>query len=235
MAVSTFNDASTSYYMNSIGGYHGAKMERYQELIEHQISKSNIKVLNMLNTKYVIVPDQSNNNMPVVQQNPGALGNAWFVQSYDLVANADSEINALTNFIPGSVAIIDKRFQNDVKDFVYQPDSTAFIKLTEYKPNHLTYQFSSKVPQLTVFSEIYYPKGWQAYIDDKPADHFRVDYVLRSMVIPAGQHTITFDFHPKGFYTGNKVALASSILLVLMALGIIFAEYRKCKLKQEEE
>ncbi len=229
LTVSPFNDASTSYYMNSIGGYHGAKMERYQELIEHHISKNNIRVLNMLNTKYFIVPDRNNNNQPVVQMNPNALGNAWFVDSYKLVANADSEINALTNFDPASVAIVDKRFENSVANFHHQPDSSATIKLTEYKPNHLTYDFSSKVPQLTVFSEIYYPKGWQAFIDGKPTPHFRVDYVLRAMIIPAGKHKIEFDFHPKGFFTGNKVALTSSILLVLMALGVIFITFFRKK------
>ncbi|MCD6366059.1 MAG: YfhO family protein [Bacteroidales bacterium] len=234
MVVSPFNDASTSYYMNSIGGYHGAKMERYQELIEHQISKNNIHVLNMLNTKYFIIPDQNNNNQPVVQMNPGTLGNAWFVSNYQLVANADSEINALTQFDPASVAIVDKRFEKLVAGFKYQKDSMASIRLTDYKPNHLTYNFVSKVPQLTVFSEIYYPKGWQAFIDGKPADHFRVDYVLRAMVISAGNHKIEFDFHPKGYFTGNKVALASSILLVLMALGILFAEFRPKKKKEDE-
>lgn len=235
MAISTFNDASTSYYMNSIGGYHGAKMGRYQELIEHQISNNNIQVLNMLNTKYFIIPDQSNNNVPVVQQNPKALGNAWFVNEYKLVANADSEINALTNFKPKSMAIIDKRYKKYVSKYKYQPDSTATIMLMGYKPNHLTYKFNSQVSQLTVFSEIYYPKGWQAYIDDKPVDHFRVNYVLRAMVIPKGKHTITFDFHPQGFYTGNKIALASAILLVLMTLGVLFAEFRKCKRNKEDE
>ena len=234
LSVSPFNDASTSYYMNSIGGYHGAKMGRYQELIEHQISKNNIQVLNMLNTKYFIIPDRNNNNQPVVQMNPGALGNAWFVNGYKLVANADSEIDALTQFNPASIAIVDKRFKKFVAGFKYQKDSTANIKLIEYKPNHLTYNFISKVPQLTVFSEIYYPKGWQAFIDGKPVDHFRVDYVLRAMLIPAGNHKIEFDFHPKGYYTGNKVALASSILLVLMALGILFAEFRPKKKKEEE-
>jgi len=232
LTVSPFNDASTSYYLKSIGGYHGAKMERYQELIEHQISKNNIHVLNMLNTKYFIVPDRNNNNQPVVQMNPVVLGNAWFVKGYQLVANADSEINALTSFDPASIAIVDKRFEDKVKNFKGQQDSTAYIKLSEYKPNHLTYDFVSKVPQLTVFSEIYYPKGWQAYIDGKPVDHFRVNYVLRAMVIPAGKHKIEFDFHPKGYFIGNKVALASSILLVLMALGIILLSFRP---KKKEE
>ena len=227
LTVSPFNDASTSYYLKSIGGYHGAKMERYQELIEHQISKNNIHVLNMLNTKYFIIPDRNNNNQPVVQMNPGALGNAWFVKGYQLVANADSEINALTKFDPATIAIVDKRFEDKVKNFKWQQDSTAYIKLSEYKPNHLTYDFVSKVPQFTVFSEIYYPNGWQAYIDGQPVDHFRVNYVLRAMIIPAGKHKIEFDFHPKGYFTGNKVALASSILLVLMTLGIIVAAFRQ--------
>ncbi len=228
LTVSPFNDASTSYYLKSIGGYHGAKMERYQELIEHQISKNNIHVLNMLNTKYFIIPDRST-NQPYVQMNPGALGNAWFVKGYQLVANADSEINALTKFDPASLAIVDKRFEDKVKNFKSQQDSTASINLIEYKPNHLIYDFESKVPQLTVFSEIYYSEGWQAYIDSQPTDHFRVNYILRAMVIPKGKHKIEFDFHPKGYFTGNKVALASSILLILIALGIGWTSFRPQK------
>jgi hypothetical protein len=203
-------------------------MERYQELIEHHISKNNIRVLNMLNTKYFIIPDQQT-HQPIVQLNYGALGNAWFVKKYRLVANADSEINALSNFDPSTIAIIDKRFASQINGFKYQPDSTATIELIDYKPNHLTYTYSSKVPQLTIFSEIYYPKGWQAYIDGKPASHFRANYILRAMVIPAGKHTVEFDFHPKGYYTGNKIALASSVLLILMTLGVLFARIRKSK------
>ncbi len=227
VAVNTFNDASTSYFHKSIGGYHGAKMKRYQELIDKQISKNNMQVLNMLNTKYVIVPTKEQGN--VVQQNPGALGNAWFVKSYKLVANADSELNALTNFNPSQEAIVDKRFESTLKNFKPNFDSTATIKLTKYSPNELMYQSKSNNEQIAVFSEIYYDKGWNVFIDNKPADYFRANYVLRAMLIPSGNHEINFKFEPKGYYVGEKIALISSILLLLIFIGVVFFEFKKAK------
>jgi len=221
LAANTFNDAGTSYFHKSIGGYHGAKLKRYQELIDNYITKNNMNVLNMLNTKYVIVQGEKDQG-PVPQRNPGALGNAWFVEEFRLVANADSEITALGKFEPSKTAIIDQLFENEVKGFTPQKDSTAQISLTEYKPNHLSYQSKAATEQLTVFSEIYYDKGWNAYIDGKLTPHFRVDYVLRAMRIPAGEHKIEFKFEPQVYAVGEKISLAGSVLLFLLVGAALF-------------
>jgi hypothetical protein len=206
-------DAGTSYFHKSLGGYHGAKLRRYQELIDNQISKNNMQVFDMLNTKYVIVPGE--NKTQIAQQNPGALGNAWFVKGYKLVNNADEEINALTGFNAKDTAIIDKVFAADLKGFSGGRDSLDAIKLIDYQPNNLVYTSRSKNGGLAVFSEIYYPKGWVATIDNNPATIFRVNYVLRAMVIPAGDHKVVFNFHPKVYFVGEKISLASSIVLIV--------------------
>lgn len=223
--VSTFQDASTSYFHKSIGGYHGAKLRRYQELIENHLSKGNEQVLNMLNTKYFIGAGQD--RRPTVQINMNALGNAWFVEEFEMVENADQEIDALSTFFPNKTAIVDKRFSSNVEGFVHQVDSLAAIKLTEYQPNKLKYSFNSVVDQLTVFSEIYYDKGWNAYLDGKKVPHFRVNYVLRAMVVPAGNHDIEFRFEPKVFSVGEKVSFAGSLLLILLLLGYAATEILK--------
>jgi hypothetical protein len=225
LTVSTFNDASTSYFHKSIGGYHGAKLQRYQDLIEYHISQNNISVLNMLNTKYVIVQDD--NKQPQARVNPGALGNAWFVQSVRWVNNADEEIVSLNDFNPAKEAIVDIRFEDQLTGFIPVPDSTASIRQKSYLPNHLTYESNTETSQLAVFSEIYYPAGWNAYIDDKPASHFRVNYVLRAMIIPAGSHTIEFKFEPQSFYTGEKISIASSVMLGLIIIAGLFLHFRK--------
>jgi len=222
VTVSSFNDASTSYFHKSVGGYHAAKLRRYQDLIEHQISKNNVKVFNMLNTKYFIAPDQ--NKQPQAQRNVAALGNAWFVENYKIVENPDSEINALSDFEPATTAIVDKRFNDYVKDFKPGKDSTSTIVLTKYLPNHLTYQSTTKKEELAVFSEIYYANGWNAYIDGKSVPYIRVNYVLRAMKIPQGNHKIEFKFEPKAYFTGEKIGFASSILLLLLFLGMITKE-----------
>jgi len=227
VAVNTFNDASTSYFHKSIGGYHGAKMKRYQELIENQISKNNYQVLNMLNTKYIIFPGQD--RQPAVQLNPDALGNAWFVKAYKVVENADSELSALTNFKPDSVAIVDKRFENELKGFTFTNDSSAQIKLTNYSPNKLSYSYNSKNPQFTVFSDIYYDKGWNMYIDGKQSPYFRVNYVLRAAILPNGTHHVEFVFEPKSYFTGEKISLASSVILLLIAIFVFYKEVIKNK------
>ncbi len=219
LTVDPFNDASTSYFHKSIGGYHGAKMRRYQELIEHQISKNNMDVLNMLNTKYFIVPD--NNRQPVAQYNQEALGNAWFVEDYRIVPDADAEIQALSEFDPSREAVVDQRFEEFVQGKNFITDTASFIELKEYKPNHLTYFANCANEKLAVFSEIYYSKGWNVYIDGNVADHFRVNYVLRSMVVPEGNHTIEFKFEPDSYKMGNKVSLAGSIIL-LVFLVLVF-------------
>jgi len=229
LSVNTFNDASTSYFHNSIGGYHGAKLKRYQELIENQISKHNLNVLNMLNTRYFIIPDSSRN--PVAQRNPNALGNAWFVDGYKLVANADSEIVALNNFNPASTAIIDKRFESIVSNYKNKKDSASVINLESYQPNNLVYKSKTTKDQLAVFSEIYYNKGWNVYIDGKPAEYFRTNYILRAMIIPAGEHKIEWKFEPVVYYTGIKASLAFNLLLIIAVLGFLFLEIKGKKQK----
>jgi len=225
LAANTFNDASTSYFHKSIGGYHGAKLKRYQELIEYQISKKNPRVLNMLNAKYFILPNQQSGE-PMAQPNPGALGNAWFVGEIKWVPNADTEIKALSDFDPSKTIIIDERFRKEA-DVKFSFDSAASIKLTSYNPDALAYDYQSASPQMTVFSEVFYDKGWNAYVDGVLQPHFRANYVLRAMVLPSGKHKIEFKFEPQSYYTGEKISLAGSILLFLFAGGLLFMHFRK--------
>ena len=225
LTVDTFNDGSTSWFHKSIGGYHGAKIRRYQDLITYHISKNNERVLNMLNTKYIIVPREGEG--PVAQLNTGALGNAWFVNEFSLVNNPDEEIAALAGFNPAEEAIIDKRFEDFVPDLNLENDSISKIALTSYEPNHLVYESTSPSEKMAVFSEIYYDKGWNAYIDGEPVPHFRVNYILRALVVPPGEHSIEFKFHPKTYYTGQKISLASSIILLLSLFGLSFMELKK--------
>lgn len=225
-------DARDSYFHKSIGGYHGAKLKRTQELIENVMTKDgkyNMTIFNMLNTKYFIT--QGQDGSLVAQQNPEALGNAWFVGSTKIVKNADEEIKALENFNPRQVAFIDARYEEFLKGKSLIQDTTAAIKLTEYKPNHLTYESDSKSEQVAVFSEIYYRgnEDWKSYVDGKEMPHFRADYVLRAMVIPAGKHKVEFKFEPQSIAVGFKIDLAASILLGLGLFGAIFFEWKKSK------
>lgn len=218
--VSPFNDASTSYFHKSIGGYHGAKLKRYQELIDNHISKGNMQVFNMLNTKYFIVKGQ---NGPVAQLNPSALGNAWFVEEIIKVDNADSEIEKIGQISTANQAVVDKRFDTPE---ILKLDSTASISLKSYKANHLTYESISSIDQFAVFSEIFYDKGWNAYIDGEKVPHVRANYVLRAMAIPSGSHTIEFKFEPSTYYTGEKISLASSSVLILMLIFVLYKEFK---------
>lgn len=235
--VSPFNDASTSYFHKSIGGYHGAKLRRYQEVIDRCLSKGNMGVYNMLNTKYVIVPNPQNGNEPMAQINMQALGNAWFVDTFKMVNNADEEILALDSLNPATTAIVDKRFQDQLKGLEIRNDSTSGIKLTKYEPNNLEYKYKAASKQLAVFSEIYYPDGWQAYIDGNPAPHFRVNYILRAMVVPEGEHTIVFKFEPSIVTKAENISYASSAIMILGMLGLIifsFLNLRKKSVTKEE-
>ena len=231
--VSVFNDASTSYFHKSIGGYHGAKMKRYQELFDAHISKNNMEVLNMLNTKYFIIgvpsnpQDPNSQKTPMAQRNPSACGNAWFVKEYKFVANADSEIKSLEKFKPKEICFIDKTFESQLTNFKPKFDSIATISLKTYAPNELNYESNTSSEQLAVFSEIYYAKGWNAYIDDKKAEHFRCDYVLRAMKVPAGKHSIKFKFEPETYQKGETLAGVSSILMYIFLAFGIFMEFRK--------
>ena len=219
-SVSTFNDASTSYFHKSIGGYHGAKLKRYQELIEFHISKGNMNVLNMLNTKYFISKDGR------VQQNPSALGNAWFIANPIIVKNADEEIAELSDFTPNEMVIIDQRFASFVEDSNYNIDGSS-IDLDIYKPNYLKYTAKTQFPALAVFSEIYYKDGWNVYVDGEKSDYFRANYVLRAMQVPAGNHTIEFKFEPKVYKIGEGISLASSIILILLLVFVSFKELKQ--------
>jgi len=217
-SVSTFNDASTSYFHKSIGGYHGAKLKRYQELIESHIAKGNMDVINMLNTKYFITPKGQ------AQQNPSALGNAWFVNEINIVANANAEIAALNGFNPTTTAIVDTRFSEQMMDGL--DNTRASIVLTEYKPNYLKYNSNSVKDGIVIFSEIYYDKGWNAYVDGELNPHFRANYVLRGMMIPKGNHSIEFKFEPMTYKTGEIISLASSIILLLLLAFVSFKELK---------
>jgi len=228
LSVSPFNDASTSYYHKSVGGYHGAKLKRYQELIEGQISKGNQRVWNMLNAKYIIFSNQQT-GQPMLQQNPEALGNAWFVQNWKIVPNADAEMKEMDSLDFKNTAVIDQRYANGVSGLSQNVvDSTASIALAEngYSPMLLTYNSNSSADHLAVFSEIHYPAGWNAYIDGKPTDHIRLNYVLRGLKIPAGKHKIEFKFEPAVYAQGEKMALAGSMMLLVLLGAAVFFEFK---------
>ncbi len=220
-AVNTFNDASTSYYHKSIGGYHGAKLKRYQELIDAHISQGNMSVLNMLNTKYFIV---SNQNQKIAQRNTGALGNAWFVKEVQFVTSADEELAALSNVNTQNKAVINTHYSKMISQF--DMDSLASIILTDYKANHLTYTANCSREQLAIFSEIFYDKGWNAYLNGNLVPHFRANYLLRAMMIPSGSHKIEFKFEPSSFDTGENISFASSAILLILLLGVFYNELK---------
>jgi len=254
LAVNTFNDASTSYFHNSIGGYHGAKMQRYQEMIEYHIQDEmkniiqtiqgkkinkakldralkNQEVLNMLNTKYVIYNRQK---APLV--NEYHLGNAWFVDSVRVVPDAEAEMNALNNFEPKKTAIVDKDFKDLLTFDKLKKDTSGIIQLTHYEPNHLKYDYQAENKQLVVFSDIYYPNGWELYIDDEEAELFRANYLLRAAVIPGGSHNIEMKFKPKSYFMGAKISNYSSLmLLILFVLVMGYEIYRYFKKQETEE
>ncbi len=217
-----FNDTSTSWFHKSIGGYHGAKLQRYQDIIDFHLSKGNMAVYNMLNTKYFIFSDEKNE--PVAVPNPEALGNAWFVSETQIVSSADEEIKALVDLEPAITAILHESFSSFVNGLQFEKDTLAYIQLSKYQPNKLVYTYETKTTQIAVFSEIYYPDGWVATLDGKEADHFRVNYILRAMVIPAGKGEIVFEFRPRQYYIGGKIALAFSFLFVMVSLLVLAFE-----------
>ena len=223
-----FNDARTSYYHKSIGGYHAAKLTRYQDLIDRQLSQMNEPVLNMLNTKYFILPTQ--NGGVTVEQNPGALGNAWFVSEVQWVDNADAEMAALNNFEPSRTAIVDCRFESliDADAVLATPGDT--IMLTSYKPNELRYKSEAANNRIAVFSEIYFPWGWNVTIDGNVVKEARANYVLRALTVPAGTHEIVFRFEPESIAKTEGVAFASMggiLLLLLAAVSMPFIRRKK--------
>jgi hypothetical protein len=252
LSVSPFNDNSpTSYFHKSIGGYHGAKMERYQELIDSCIGpeigrfgtaakevktvealqaafdNTAVPALNMLNTKYLIYDPAS---PPLI--NSKASGNVWFAENAVIVENANMEISTINNINPAKDATIDKAFKDQITKSSFPVLENEKIVLVSYKPDELVYKSSAKEEKLAVFSEIYYPAGWKSYIDGKESRYFRTNYVLRGMIVPSGEHEIKFTFEPSSYFIGNKISLASSIILILILAGY-FVSRLKMRSKPE--
>ena len=246
LATNTFNENNTAYWHKSVGGYHAAKLRRYQEMIEEHISgemqglykavadaggemeklnPAEFPVLNMLNTRYFIFPLQGGQTVPL--DNPFALGNAWFVDEVQYVDDANEEIEAIHGFNPLKTAVVDKKFETLVK--AVPSDSTATIELVSYEPNYLKYEVNSDKGGTVVFSEIYYP-GWQSSIDGEEAPHGRANYILRAMNVPAGKHVVEFKFDPDSLHVTETIAFIALGLLALMAIVVIFLKvkaYRK--------
>lgn len=224
-----FANAAPSYFYKSIGGYHAAKLKRYDELIDNQLRKTmNHDVLDMLNTKYIITSDPKTGEAGM-QANETACGHAWFVKSIKYVDNADQEMQAISSFDPKNEAIVDKQYKPLIDGKGLAVDTAATIKLTSYEPEHLVYQTGSRTSQVAVFSEIYYKPGWKFLVDGQEQPYFRTDYLLRAAVIPVGNHKVEFIFHPASYYTGEDISLAGSILLVIALGGAAYAENRKKK------
>ena len=214
----SFNEPRTSYYHKSIGGYHAAKLRRYQDLIERQLVNANPAVLNMLNTRYIIQPLEDGRE--TVVRNPGALGNAWFVSEVKWVDNADAEMEAITDFDPSFTAVADRKFEREIGAKVVPPVAGDTIYETGYKPDELTYRYHSQQGGLAVFSEIYFPWGWQVTVDGEPVEMGRVNYVLRAVNLPAGDHEVVFRFDPESVHTTEAIAYIS-LLLILAAFVLV--------------
>lgn len=246
LAGNTFNENNTAYWHKSIGGYHAAKLRRYQEMIEEHISSemntlfkevadaggemdsldaSKFPVLNMLNARYFIFPLGEGKTIPL--RNPFALGNAWFVDEVVYVENANEEIESIHGLNPVRKAIVDKRFASAVKPSSVA-DSACSIKLVAYEPNGLKYEVNSLHGGTVVFSEVYYP-GWQAYIDGEQVEHGRANYILRAMNVPAGQHVVEFKFDPDTLHATETIAYIALALLAIAAIVIVVLEIKKRK------
>jgi len=225
-STSPFNDARTSYFHKSFGGYHAAKPKRAEDIFDFYVSKNNIGVVNMLNIKYII---QDNKGRKVALNNPYANGNGWFVEELKTVATADEEIVLLDTLNLKKQAVV--QFGETILKSAYILDSLTSINLKSYKPNHLVYETSNSNEGLAVFSEMYYEKGWNAYIDGELTPHFRTNYLLRGLEIPKGKHIIDFKFEPQVIKTGSSIALASSVGLLLLVLGGLFYEFKKRKVE----
>ena len=245
MAVNTFNENNTAYWHKSIGGYHAAKLRRYQEMIEehiqgemgnvfkeisaaggdmNQVDSNAFPVLNMLNTRYFILPLQGGQTVPVF--NPYALGNAWFVDEVKLAANANEEIEALHHVNPAETAVVAQQFADVLHRVEGAADSTRSIVLTDYAPNALRYEVNSANGGLVVFAENYYP-GWTSTIDGKEVAHGRANYILRAMNVPAGKHVVEFKFDPQSLHVTETITYVALVLLLLGAIAVVVLARRK--------
>ncbi len=236
----SFNDALASYHHNTIGGYHPAKLSIYEDLKNFQIikniqawagnsmAKDSFPVLNMLNMKYIIVPDQKDQKQTMAVPNPFALGNCWFVKNISFVKNADEEMKALDKFNPSETVFIQEKYKT-VAGANPTFDSTASIKLIENKNDYITYESKANSNQFAVFSEIYYSAGWNAYVDGKKVDYCKVNYALRGMPVPAGNHKIEFKFEPSLVHLGEQLSKYAGIVSVLLVLLFAFLEWKSYK------
>ena len=229
LTVSPFNDATTSYFHRSVGGYHGAKLARYQDLIDRYLNDLNPAVLDMLNTRYLIVPGED--GQPRAQRRTSAFGTAWFVDSLAGAASAQEEIDLLEKANLRTTAVVDDRLAEKIEPQAPTPETlaSARIGLTEYRPNYLRYEYSAPEKAVAVFSEIYYDKGWTAYVDGKESPYFRADYVLRAMELPAGKHVVEWRFRAPGWNTVEAVTGICSALILLGAAAAIVYAFRKKK------
>jgi hypothetical protein len=245
LASNTFNENNTAYWHKSVGGYHAAKLRRYQEMIEEHISgemnslfkavadaggemeklnPADFPVLNMLNTRYFIFPLQGGQTVPL--DNPFALGNAWFVNEVEYVNNANEEIEAIHGLDPTQTAIIDKKFESVIQSL--PSDSTATIDLVAYEPNYLKYEVDTQNGGTVVFSEIYYP-GWISTIDGEEVVHGRANYIFRAMNVPAGKHVLEFRFDPTSLHVTENIAFIALGLLLVLAVLTIYISFRRPK------
>jgi hypothetical protein len=223
--ANAFQDGTASYHHNSLGGYSPAKLGLYQDIIDSQLMKQNMMVYNMLNTKYFIQKNPATGQLQA-SLNPNAFGPCWLVKSIKYVNNGTEEMKALDNTNVRDTALVDKKFESMIK-FLPVPDSTASIKLIENKNDIVDYKFSSKTNQFAVFSEVYYDKGWNAYLDGTKTFYCKTNYILRGMPVPAGDHTIEFRFEPEVFRLGNTVSVWSSIIAYILLIAAVFMEWKK--------
>ncbi|MBP5537818.1 MAG: YfhO family protein, partial [Bacteroidales bacterium] len=216
--------------LESIGGYHAAKLRRYQDLIDEHLSQMHMPAINMLNTKYIISADQ--NGEPTPYLNPDAMGHAWFVSQIKVVDNANQESDALNQIDLKEVAVIDREFASLAGNLNPGTAPDAQIELTSYTPKSIDYSVKTSQPGTVVFSEIYYPYGWKATIDGQKADYFRADYLLRAMNVPAGEHTINFTFDPDSVHKGDTLAIICIIIMYLStALAVAFGIWKAVRKK----
>ena len=219
LTTNTFNESRSNYWLKSIGGYHAAKLRRYQDLIDQHLSKYHWPVIGMLNAKYLIVP--GDDGQPTPQLNPYALGNAWYVGELQVVDGANAESDALNTIDLSNTAVLDRPFESYVDNLHPGVAPDASVELTYFRPSRVEYDTHSSAPGTVVFSEIYYPYGWKASIDGEPADHFRVNYMLRALNVPAGDHHVSFVFDPDSVRKGDAIATVCIVLLYLLIFGAI--------------
>ncbi|HLV51701.1 MAG TPA: YfhO family protein, partial [Flavobacterium sp.] len=217
-----FSSGRSSFFHKSLGGYHAAKPKKIQDLYDYQIAQQNVEMLNMLNVKYIITKNEQGQDVPL--QNPDANGNAWFVKNIQNVTNADEMMQAMKSFQSKETALVQN---TNFEKTQFAVDSLANIQLINYQPNKLVYQSSNKQDGFAVFSEVYYPKGWKITIDNTPVEMTEVNYTLRGLNIPAGNHTIEFSFEPEVIKTGSTISLISSLFAAGCILFVIFMVYKK--------